>query len=134
MNQQCDNLILYFYQELGVPERQAFKTHLTQCLACKQELAFLQAAQNALQAPAAPQTVVEHLFAKTTRRRTFFAAWKPALVSVLLLGAGILVFVAGQNPTASLQDGQNALAYVTSTFDEEYENLAVDLQLFEEEF
>lgn len=133
MNREHENAILYFYNELDEAQRRKFEAHLSACAACSAELVFLRRAQEALTAPAAPAAVVEKLFAKTTRRPSFWAGWKPVLACAAAVCVAVIVFVAGQQPQP-FEQNQSVLAYVSNAFDEDYENFAVDLEVFEEDF
>ena len=130
----CNQVLLYAQQELVGAEKAAFEAHLPACAACRAELAFLQRAEEALIPPAAPAAVVEHLFAKTSRKKSFFAVWKPALVSTALLGVGITLFLGGLHPDKTAFDANEVIAYMSENLDEDYRLFAEDLSVFEEEF
>ena len=93
-----------------------------------------QASESApVQAPA-PAAVVEELFSKTTRRKSFFAGWKPALAGTALLGAGIFMLLAGLHPDKAAFDASEVIAYMSENLDDEYLSFSNDLDLFEQEF
>ena len=77
---------------------------------------------------------MEELFAKTTRRKSFFAGWKPALAGIALLGVGIFVVLAGLHPDKTVLDAKEVIAYMSENLDEEYLAFADDLDAFEQEF
>ena len=131
----CENLMLYASNELDGAAKAAFEQHLQTCSSCRAELALLRLTDEALAAPAAPASVVENLFAKTTRRRkSFFAGWKPAFAGTALLGLGLLTFLAGLQPDKTAFDASEVIAYMSENLDEEYLNFSNDLALFEQEF
>lgn len=134
---QCENLLLYTSGELPPQSREAFAAHLKTCAACRAELAFLARTQEALQAPSAPPQLVEHLFAKTTRKKSFLAgwkAWKPALAGTALVAVGVLAWWVGLQPDKGALQTQEVLAYMSEHLDEEYLTFSDDLKLFEQEF
>ncbi len=130
----CEELPLYAAHELEEARKAAFEKHLAQCPACQAELALLRRTEEALQAPAAPAQVVEELFSKTTRKKSFFAGWKPALAGTALLGVGLLMVLAGLHPDKAAFDATEVMAYMSENLDEEYLSFSNDLDLFEQEF
>lgn len=130
----CENLMLYASGELEAQNKAAFEQHLQTCAACRAELALLRRTEEALAAPAAPAAVVEELFSKTTRRKSFFAGWKPALAGTALLGAGIFMLLAGLHPDKTAFDASEVIAYMSENLDDEYLSFSNDLDLFEQEF
>lgn len=131
---QCDNVTLYFYDELDAREREAFKAHLDGCPRCRRELAFLNETRQALQAPAAPQAVVEGLFAKTTRKKSVFTWLKPALASAAVLGLGVFILMAGMEANRPAYDRQEVLAYLTNHVEADYQAFEEALSELENEF
>ncbi len=130
----CEKVMLYASNELDGTEKAAFEKHLQACAACRAELALLRRTEEALAAPAAPASVVDELFAKTTRRKSFFAGWKPALAGTALLGLGLVMVLAGLQPDKTAFDASEVIAYMSENLDEEYLNFSNDLALFEQEF
>ena len=130
----CEDLMLYASDELSGERKAGFEKHLDGCPSCRAELAFIRRTDEALAAPAAPVTVVEELFAKTTRRKSFFAGWYPALAGTALLGVGIFVVLAGLHPDKTVLDAKEVIAYMSENLDEEYLAFADDLDAFEQEF
>ena len=130
----CEDLMLYASGELDGPRKEAFRQHLQVCASCRAELKLLQRTDEALAAAAAPGSVVEELFAKTTRRKSFFAGWKPAFAGTALLGLGLLTFLARLQPDKTAFDASEVIAYMSENLDEEYLNFSNDLALFEQEF
>lgn len=132
----CEQILLYAQGELEGADKAAFETHLDVCPACRQELAFLKRMDEALVPPAAPQSAVEHIFAKTTRKKSFFAGlrWKPALTGAAMLGLGIFIFLAGLQPDKTAFDAREVIAYMSENLDAEYLSFADDLAAWEEEF
>ena len=130
----CENLMLYASGELEAQNKAAFERHLQMCAACRAELALLRRTEEALAAPAAPAAVVEKLFSKTTRCKSFFAGWKPALAGTALLGVGIFMLLAGLHPDKTAFDASEVIAYMSENLDDEYLSFSNDLDLFEQEF
>lgn len=132
----CERVLLYAGNELQGAEKERFEEHLKSCAACREELAFLRRADGAFVPPAAPQCVVDGLFAKTTRKKSFFAGWKwkPALAGFALAGLGIWMFLAGPQPDKAAFDAREVIAYMSENLDAEYLSFADDLTAFEEEF
>lgn len=130
----CENLMLYASDELGAAEKAGFEKHLENCPSCRTELALLRRAEESLVPAAAPEAVVERLFAKTTRKKSFFAGWKPALAGTALLGVGIFMVLAGLHPDKTAFDASEVIAYMSENLDDEYLSFSNDLDLFEQEF
>nr|QGT50707.1 hypothetical protein Elusimicrob1349_1770 [uncultured Elusimicrobia bacterium] len=132
----CEQILLYAQGELAGAEKAAFETHLASCPSCQKELLFLRRMDEALVPPAAPQSVVEGIFAKTTRKKSFFAgvSWKPALAGAAMLGLGIFVFLAGLQPDKTAFDAREVIAYMSENLDAEYLSFAEDLSAWEEDF
>lgn len=133
---ECEQILLYVQDELSSPEKVRFEAHLASCPACQKELAFLRKLDGALIPPAAPQSAVDKLFAKTTRKKTFFAglSWKPALAGAAMLGLGIFIFLAGLQPDKAAFDAREVIAYMSENLDDEYLAFADDLSALEAEF
>lgn len=128
----CEQAVLYYYDELDLQQRQAFKAHLDACPACQRELAFLKASSQAMQPSAAPQQLVENVFNATTRRKTgWFSAWKPVMASAVLIAAGFLMLMVSRH-NQNLQAEPDLLAYAAQTYNEDYEDMAIDFAVLEE--
>ncbi len=130
----CEELMQYASNELDAEQKAAFEKHLYNCPSCRMELDLLRRLDGALAAPAAPASVVEKVFAKTSRRKSFFAGWKPALAGTALLGVGMFMVLAGLHPDKAAFDATEVIAYMSENLDEEYLNFSNDLSLFEQEF
>lgn len=88
----------------------------------------------ALAAPAAPAELVEKVFAKTTRRKSWWVRYKMALVGgVAAVIVGVCVGVGSYVHNASLSQAEFA-AYISQTQNDEYTLFLSDLDLFEQEF
>jgi len=129
---KCENIFLYVNGELDASESAAFKEHLQKCPACRRQLQFLEQADAALAAKAAPEEVVNRLFAKTTRRKHFLTGWKPVLAGVLAASVLGFLFLPSSDNDAAIRS--EVLAYMQYNLDEDYQNFASDLALFESEF
>lgn len=132
----CEEVFLYAQGELAGADKTRFEQHLSGCAACQRELAFFKRMDEALVPPAAPQSVVDGVFAKTTRKKTFFAGlrWKPALAATALLGLGMCMFVAGLQPDKTAFDAREVIAYMSENLDAEYLSFAEDLSALEADF
>ena len=130
----CENLMLYAQGELEGAEKARFEEHLEKCPSCQKELAFLTQMDEALSAPAAPAGVVEELFSKTTRKKSFLAGWKPVFASTALLGVALFLTFIGLQPDKAAFDASEVIAYMSENLDAEYQSFAEDLAAFEEEF
>lgn len=125
---KCEQVILYANGELEGTEKTAFETHLKTCAACQQELKFLEATQNALTAKAAPEKVIDSLFAKTSRKKKWFAGWKPVIAGICAVGLiGIMVFPRPDRDTLD----REVIAYMSENLDADYQTFESDLDLFE---
>lgn len=130
---ECKNIMLYLAGELNPQERAAFKRHLVECRACRAELTLWQAAQEQVQAPAAPAPVVEALFAKTTRKPKFWQAFfRPAWVACAL--AAVLVAGGLMWQERPGYDSREVMAYMNTHLEEDYQTFALDLAQLEAEF
>lgn len=130
---ECKNIMLYLAGELNPQERAAFKRHLAACRVCRAELTLWQAAQEQVQAPAAPAPVVEALFAKTTRKPKFWQAFfRPAWVACAL--AAVLVAGGLMWQERPGYDSREVMAYMNTHLEEDYQTFALDLAQLEAEF
>lgn len=130
---ECKNIMLYLAGELNPQEESAFKRHLAECRACRTELTLWQAAQEQVQAPAAPAPVVEALFAKTTRKpklwQAFFRpAWVACALAAVLVAGGLMW---QERPG---YDSREVMAYMNTHLEEDYQTFALDLAQLEAEF
>ena len=130
----CEKLMLYAQGELEGTDKNRFEAHLKECTSCQEELAFVRKMDESLSAPAAPASVVEELFSKTTRKKSFLAGWKPVFASTALLGVALFVTFIGLQPDKAAFDASEVIAYMSENLDEEYRTFAEDLAAFEEEF
>lgn len=77
----CKDVLLYAQGDLSAAEKMAFEAHLKTCPSCQAELKFLAKLDESLTPPAAPQRVVDQLFARTTRKKSVWARLKWKWVS-----------------------------------------------------
>ena len=131
---ECQNILLYVSGELPTQQQTAFAAHLAACKTCQQQVAFLQKTQEALEAPSAPAQVVEHLFAKTSRRRSAWSHWKEIVATSVLAGVCMWGFIVGLPFEKTAFDRTEVIAYMTENMDEDYLSFASDLDLMEEDF
>lgn len=132
----CEAILLYAQGELSGIDKAQFEEHLASCPACQKELRFLKRMDEALLPPAAPQSVVDGIFTKTTRKKTFFAglSWKPALAATAMLGLGMFIFWVGLQPDKAAFDAREVIAYMSENLDAEYLSFAEDLSAWEADF
>ena len=133
----CEKILLYAQHDLPADEQQAMQAHIQTCAACQKQLAFLNRVEEAFVPPAAPSDLVDKVFAKTTRKKSFFARFKMALVSAATVAVLAVIVVANWQSapqTTSGFDAQEVVAYLTANPDEEYELFASDLAAMEEDF
>ena len=129
---KCEQVILYANGELEGAEKAAFEAHLKTCEACQRELKFLEATQNALSAKAAPQKVIDGLFAKTSRKKKWFAGWKPVVAGICAVGLiGIMVF---PRPDKDSTIRAEVVAYMSESLDDDYQSFESDLAILEQYF
>ena len=96
---------------------------------------FEQAISQALAAPAAPAELVEKVFAKTTRRKSWWARYKMALAgAVTAVVVGVCVGVGHFVQTTPSYDKAQLVVYMSQTEQDEYATFLSDLDLFEQEF
>ncbi|MCQ2410867.1 MAG: zf-HC2 domain-containing protein [Elusimicrobiaceae bacterium] len=123
----CENILLYAQGELPETDRAAFEAHLKACPSCQAELKFLQKLDEGLSAPAAPQRVVDKLFARTTRKKTLWArfklAWTAAAVVAVLAG----VVAVKIHPAVQPFEAAELVAYVNEDAGDEYTVFAQEL-------
>lgn len=125
---KCEQVILYANGELEGTEKTAFEAHLKTCEACQQELKFLEATQSALTAKTAPEKVINDLFAKTSRKKKWFAGWKPVVAGICAVGLiGIMVFPRPDKETLD----REVIVYMSENLDADYQTFKSDLDLFE---
>ena len=133
MKKICEQVVLYFYDELDSKQRDAFAAHMASCPECQKEFAFLTRMQEALVPPAAPQAVVERVLQRPQPVPFWHRFYKPVLggVCVLLLG----VYAWFQFPLKAVDaNTTDWVAYVSVEADEEYQNFMTEFEAFEAEF
>ena len=88
----------------------------------------------ALEAPAAPAQLVEKVFAKTTRRPSWWVRYKMALVGgVTAVVVAVCVGVGMGSRSVPLDNGK-LVVYMSQTQQDEYATFSSDLDLFEQEW
>ncbi len=91
-----------------------------------------QAIHRALAPAAAPAELVERVFAKTTRRKSWLARYKMALAGAV---AAVLVAVSvGVHFHTAPFENADLVAYMSQTQNDEYATFLSDLDLLEETF
>lgn len=128
----CEKWMQYQAGPLTPQQQQAFKQHLAACPACRANAAIMHALPQALAAPAAPAALVEKVFARTTRRVSWWVRYRLALaggVAALLLALGAVHYLSAPRvPSLEL------IAYASEINQSEYTVFSGDLDLFEQEF
>ena len=122
----CEDVLLYAQGDLSAAQKMAFETHLETCPACQAELKFLAKLDESLTPPAAPQRVVDQLFARTTRKKSMWARLKWAWTACALAAcAG--VFLMMFSPVRQAFDAQELVAYMSENVEDEYSIFAAEL-------
>lgn len=132
MKKECENLALYFYGELDAPRAADFKAHLQTCAGCRRELELMRLTQEALVPPAAPQELVERVWAGG-RKPALWRWARTAAAAAVLAGVCVYAFVAGPG-LRSADDGGELTAYISAVADAEYNRFVMDFESFENEF
>ena len=121
----CEEVLLYAQGELFASKRVAFEAHLKTCPACQKELKFLAKLDESLTPPAAPQRVVDELFARTTRKKSVWALFKWGWVGVA--AAACAAFVWTVIPTHRTFNASELVAYMNDEVENEYSVFAAEL-------
>ena len=121
----CEKALLYAQGDLQADEKAAFEAHLKTCPACQEELKFLAKLSESLTPPAAPERVVDQLFARTTRKKSVWARFKWGLVGVA--AAACAAFVCTVLPTHQAFNASELVAYMNEDVEDEYSVFAAEL-------
>ncbi len=127
---KCNKLTLL---EQGKLEYTSWVSHAKTCPTCREMLRTQEAVCTALTAPAAPAELVDKVFAKTTRKRSWLTRWRAALasgVAVLLVAVGAVYHVYKPQPF----NATDLVAYMHQDTQDEYDTFLSDLDIFEQEF
>ncbi len=127
---KCDKLTLL---EQGKLEYTAWTQHANTCPVCREMLRTQEAISAALTAPAAPAELVEKVFAKTTRKRSWLVRWRAVLASgaaILLVAVGAVYHLREPQPF----NATDLVAYMHQNTQDEYDTFLSDLDIFEQEF
>ena len=130
----CEQVLLYQKGALDEAAKQAFEQHLATCASCQGELKFLGKLEEALVPPAAPAGLVDKVFAKTTRKKMWFGAWKKVLAGVAATAVAVVLFVDLHHPSDSTFNAQEIVAYMNADLVEDYQLFDADLSAMEEDF
>ena len=130
----CEQVLLYQKGELDSAFRHTFEKHLATCAACQSELKFLEKLDAALIPPAAPADLVDKVFAKTTRKKTWVGVWKKVLAGVAASVVAVVLFVDLHHPSNTAFNTQEIVAYMNGDLAEEYQLFEADLSAMEEDF
>lgn len=125
----CNKLPLYLYNEITAEERTEFEKHLEQCTECKDSLKIFNAVQESKVLRNAPSAVINSIFEKTTRKKSFFSyKFTLAAAACLFIGIGFFSINSRQQPG-------NVLAYDASrTSLEEISSINSDLDEYDNIF
>ena len=129
---RCEQVLLYAQGELNPAEKTAFEAHLKTCASCQAELKFLAKLDEGLTPPAVPQRVVDKLFARTTRKKPFWARFKWELAG--LTAAACAAFVWTFLPSQEVFNAHDLVAYMNTSGDDEYSSFAQELSDMENYF
>ena len=130
----CEQILIYAQGELPLDQQQAMREHVKTCAACQKELAFLTRINQALVPPAAPAGLVDKVFAKTTRKKSWFGAWKKALAGAAAMGVALVLFVDLHHAPKTAFDAREIVAYMNADLVEDYQLFDADLSAWEEDF
>lgn len=125
----CEQILLYASNELPPKEHAQMAEHVRDCAVCRQQLAVWRGAERAAVPAAAPAEMIERLFAKTTRKKSFFARWKMAVAATCAVLALAVCLVEMQ--VKHEQNEEAIYAYVSENLEDEYTSFADDLDEFE---
>lgn len=121
--------------EQGRLDESAWQAHAVTCAECGKLKALHEAISAALVPPAAPAELVEKVFAKTTRRRSWLVRWQAVLiggVAAVLVAVGLvynLTQPAAFNPAELVSYMQQ-----NGNTQDEYSTFLSDLDILEKEF
>ncbi|MBR4591735.1 MAG: zf-HC2 domain-containing protein [Elusimicrobiaceae bacterium] len=121
----CEQVLLYKKGELNAQGKAAFEAHLKACPACQNELKFLAKLDEGLIPPAAPQRMVDKLFARTTRKKSVWARFKWELAGLAAAACG--AFVWAYLPAQQAFNAHDLVAYMNMSADDEYTAFAQEL-------
>ena len=127
---KCKQFILWEQGQLDIT---VWKAHVATCAQCRQALQINEAIAAALVPPAAPAELVEKVFAKTTRRKSWLVRWRAALVggvAAVLVAVGLVYNLT--QPAAF--NAAELVSYMQQTGQDEYSLFLSDLDTFEQEF
>ena len=129
---KCNQLILW---EQGNIDETAWKAHAASCAQCRQVLQVQEGLAAALVPSAAPAELVEKVFAKTTRRKSWLVRWRAALaggVVAVLVAVGVVYNFT--QPTAFNATELVSYMQQNGNMQDEYSTFLSDLEILEKEF
>lgn len=128
----CEQILLYAKGELNSPDKTAFEAHLNRCPACQAELKFLAKLDEGLPSPAAPERMIDQLFARTTRKKSIWARFKWELAGLAAAACAAVVWT--YLPTEQAFNAHDLVAYMNLSADDEYTAFAQELNDMEDYF
>ncbi len=128
----CEQLLLYVQGELGPAEKEAFETHLKSCPACQVERRFLAQVAEGLTPTPAPASMIDALFARTTRKKPLWARfkWELAGLAAAACAACVWTFL----PVNTAFDAHGLVAYMNASAEDDFAAFAQDLTDLENYF
>ncbi|MBO4675671.1 MAG: zf-HC2 domain-containing protein [Elusimicrobiaceae bacterium] len=130
----CNDVLLYAQGALPEGQKVAFEAHLKTCRACQAELAFLAKLDESLTAPAAPQRVVDELFARTTRKKSVWARFKVAWTAAAFSAVCVGIFAFNLFAPRAAFNASELVAYMNTGVENEYSIFASELTDMEDYF
>ena len=127
---KCKQAILF---KQGRLDERAWKSHAATCVECGKLQAMHEAIAAALVPPAAPAELVDKIFAKTTRRKSWLVRWRAALAGGVAVIAVAVGFVYNLSQPKAFE-APELVAYMQQIGQGEYQTFLSDLTTFEQEF
>lgn len=130
----CEKILLYEHQELPLDQMQAMRTHIQSCQACQQELNLLNRLDQALVAPAVPADLIDKVFAKTTRKKSWFSQWKKVLAGAAAVVISVVLWVDLAHVPQRSFNAQEIVAYMNESVTDDYQSFEDELSEMENYF
>ena len=125
----CNNLPLYLYGELDAESQKIFKEHLASCKECQKSAIIFKTIIENKKIYDAPQSVIDAVFEKTTKKQTPFIFSK-SFKAAFALAACFLIAVFAVPSKKDL----NASNFDYADVSEEIINIDSELNEFESDF
>jgi hypothetical protein len=89
----CDKLPLYLYNEMNNKEIANFQKHMLNCRKCRQSAQIINKIRDIKVLHSAPPHVIEALFAKTSRKNSFWNLHKTLKAGTIAAAAGLFIAI-----------------------------------------